>query len=146
MENLKTYVGMLAFAVLATLAFSFAAPPTSANKLMIRTYTADTITDTENDTLIVIPQILSLYTYNAHFTVARLSGTGALKVYVQQSNVTSGTTDWVSIDSITATSAAAATYIADGTEFLGRRCRFIVDGGATQSTRYTLSYTFKKKN
>jgi hypothetical protein len=147
MKNIRNFAFVLVGLVLATLAFSFAPPgTTSSSKTMIRTYAADTITNAENDTLSVAEPINSLYTYNAHFTLNNLSGTRSIKVYLQQSNVTSGTADWVSIDSITASGSTVATYIADGTDFLGRRCRFIVDGTGTQSTRYTLSYCFKKKN
>lgn len=108
--------------------------------------TQDTLTDAEKDTIAVPANILSLYTYDIQPVVTQLSGTAAVKVYLDQSAKASGNTDWFCIDSSASLTNAAPRGILDGTDLLGYRYRLRFSGSGTQSTVYNCSYLLKKKN
>lgn len=105
---------------------------------------ADTITNAEKDTLLLPVTMYSQYTYCIQGVRTSLSGTHNVKFVLQQSNTTSGNTDWVGVDSTSTTSATIG--LLQGQELYGIRYRILVNGSGTQSSRYALNCTFKKKN
>lgn len=107
-------------------------------------WTADTITNTENDTLALPVNLLSDYQYNYTLVKTNLSGTTALKLYLQESNLTSGTTDWITVDSSVTTTTTLGRI--KNTDTYGVRHRLIVDGSGTQSSKYWLYAKLKKQN
>jgi len=107
-------------------------------------FTADTITNAEKDTLSFPVNLLSNFQLNVSTVRTSLSGTHNVKVYLDESNLTTGTTDWRVIDSTSTTTATVAT-IRQATIY-GVRYRLRVSGTGTQSSRYTLQLTAKPVN
>ena len=105
---------------------------------------ADTITNAEKDTLLLPVTMYSQYTYCIQGVRTSLSGTHNVKFVLQQSNTTTGNTDWVGVDSTSTTTATIG--LLQGAELYGVRYRILVNGSGTQSSRYALNCTFKKKN
>lgn len=103
----------------------------------------DTITNTEADT---IPLALSLdkvsYKYNYGLTRTSLSGTANVTVILQESNETSGTTNWYTVATATGTGATNANI--SGAQNYGVRQRIILTGSGTQSTSYRLTARLTK--
>lgn len=108
--------------------------------------TADTLTNTEKDTISFSDNIASLYTYCFQPVITQLSGTASVKVYLDQSTASSGTTDWTAIDSTASLTNAAPRGILDGTDLLGYRYRLRFVGSGTASVRYTCTGRLKRKN
>lgn len=125
-------------------AFEFEfAPPDNAYKA----YPADTLSNALKDTLVLPYTFASRYTYSVHFTLAAISGTRAMKIYLDESNTLStlsSSTGWVAVDSLTPT-AAVNEYVMRGPQVYGRKLRLRVSGntGATQAVRYTATALFK---
>lgn len=112
-------------------------------------YTGDTITNSEDDTLSMPSswgKSVSRFTYDWSIEKTQLSGTTNVGALVQESNTRSGTvTDWLTIDS-TDQAATALIARATGDEIYGLSQRLVLQGrGATQSTRYVVRLTLKKK-
>lgn len=121
-------------------------------------YRKDTITNAAKDTLFVgnrassawntvttPASFLSLYTYDISIVRASLSGTHNVKVYLDKSDMRSGTsTDWQVIDSTSATTATNATI--RGTDATAARYRLRISGTGTQSSTYQIWSIWKKKN
>ena len=111
-----------------------------------KAFTLDTLTNTANDTLSLPFTFASRFTYSVHVTLATISGTRALKVYLDEANALSGSTGWVAVDSITSATAIHE-YKMDGSEVYGRKHRIRVDGnaGATQSVSYRITANYKRQ-
>lgn len=109
----------------------------------IRKTTIDTITNAEKDTLAVAGTLLSPYYYNIQGFRTSLSGTHNVKVYLDQSAVTSGDTDWIAVDSTSTTTATL--FALRGTAY-GIRYRIRMSGTGSQSSRYGVTYVFKPLN
>ena len=121
-------------------------------------YRKDTITNAAKDTLFVgnrassawntvttPANFLSLYTYDISIVRASLSGTHNQKVYLDKSDMRSGTsTDWQVIDSTSTTTATNATI--RGTDATGARYRLRISGTGSQSSTYQIWSIWKKKN
>lgn len=105
----------------------------------------DTISNTEIDTISPGFLLTSPWQYSIHLRLTHISGTRAMKIYLQESNVVSGNTDWFSTDSITPTTAVN-TYMLKGTNVWGRRQRLYIRGntGATQVERYSVDMLYKR--
>lgn len=120
-------------------------PPKSYQK----TFTHDTLTNTEKDTL-VIPWILaSPYQYSIQFKVAKISGNANnnFKAVLDQANTT-GSTLWMAIDSFTRTGADSLRrdWLIKGTHTYGARLRLRLIGAGTSSTQYDVSVNIKPPN
>jgi len=104
----------------------------------------DTITNAEIDTITLPVNFISLYT--GLFTAQRinLSGTTNVSMFLDESNFTSGTNNWYTLNTVVGTGATVA--IATESELRGLRYRIRLVGSGTQSTRYVLNVTAKKKN
>lgn len=106
------------------------------------TFTADTITDTENDTLTLPYNVFSSYSSLYQFTRTNLSGTTDVTVTVEQSALVSGS-DWVVVATSSGSGATNEGLVINPTA--GLRYRVILDGDGTQSTRYTCEAVLKKQ-
>ena len=135
---------MLAFVMIASAFGGYDAGDAATGKYYRKAFTKDTITNAANDTLAVPVNLLSLYTYDYTLVKTNISGTTALKLYLQESNLTSGNTDWLTIDSSVVSTTTTGRI--KGTDVFGVRHRLIVDGSGTQSSSYNLQATLKRKN
>lgn len=106
------------------------------------TFAADTITDSESDTLLLPADFVSPWSYAYHVAMNSLSGTDTLAFVVQESLQKTGNADWVTI-ATGAGSADVSTRIT-GALMYGRRQRIIINGSGTQSTRYSITFVAKK--
>lgn len=102
---------------------------------------ADTITNTENDTITIPAKFKTNYQINVSVVRTSLSGTHNVKLYLDESNLLTGTTDWRVIDSTSTTSATVATI--RQSVLYGLRYRVRVSGTGSQSSRYKLDFTGK---
>lgn len=135
---------ILACVVAAMFAFDraeFAAAPKTTYRYA---WTADTITNAEKDTLSVPVNLLSNYQVQIQAVRTSLSGTHNVKLYLDESNLLSGTTDWRVIDS-TSTTTATIGAIRQETTY-GIRYRVRVSGTGTQSSRYAMNIVAKPVN
>lgn len=107
------------------------------------TFTNDTITDSEIDTLLLPADFTSPWSYAFHVVTDSLSGTDTLAFTVQESILKSGTTDWVTIASGTGSKTVSPVRI-NAALMYGRRVRLIIRGSGTQSTTYAVTFLAKK--
>lgn len=128
------------FAVLFVSALNVKAQ--TLDPLYAYTFTPDTITNTERDTLLLPTDFVSPWSYLYHVVIDSLSGTDTLAFTIQESALKSGNTDWVSV----ATGAGSRGNPAriTGDLMYGRRQRIIIIGSGTQSTRYSIMFLAKK--
>ncbi len=108
-----------------------------------RPYSLDTITNAANDTILLPVALYSAF--EGVFQVVRtsISGTPNVAIKVEQSNIASGNTDWVSV--ATGSGTGATTEALQLTSMNGLRYRLILDGTGTQSTSYRAHITIKRK-
>jgi hypothetical protein len=109
-------------------------------------FTADTITNAELDTLTLPVNLYSDYTFDYQVTRTNVSGTSKITIYLQESNLTSGNTDWITIDSIGTSNSGATPGRITGDHVYGVRHRLIFDGGGTHATKYTCMAMLKRVN
>jgi hypothetical protein len=121
-------------------------------------YRLDTLTNTESNILTIgrrdnsvwntvtnPTNFLSLYTFDVKVKTANLSGTHSVKVVLDGSNVSSGTsTGWVGLDSLTTT--AQNTIQLRTTDATATRYRLRISGTGTMSSTYQVWMFCKKKN
>lgn len=131
---------IILFAVLIVSALSLKAQTLDA--FYTYTFTPDTITNTESDTLLLPADFTSPWSFAYHITMNALSGTDTLSFVIQESVLRSGNADWITI----ATGAGSADVFTriTGALMYGRRQRIIVNGAGTQSTRYSITFLAKK--
>lgn len=101
----------------------------------------DTITNAEKDTLAIAPNFLTNYQLSVNVVRTSLSGTYNVKMYLDESNLTTGTSDWHVIDSTSTTSATVGTIYRPLLYQVRYRVRLA--GTGTQSSRYQMSITAK---
>jgi len=108
-----------------------------------KAYSLDTITNAANDTILLPVTLYSAF--EGVFQVVRtsISGTANIALKVEQSNIASGNTDWVSV--ATGSGTGATTEALQLTSMNGLRYRLILDGTGTQSTSYRAHITLKRK-
>lgn len=126
-----------------TEAVAFATPGTYYDKV----WNLDTITNTEIDTLTLTGQLstlVSAFQYNYAIKRTSISGTANVKVYLDESAQTTGTTNWYTIDSSSTTTATNATIRA--AYLYGKRHRLRVKGTGTQLTSYLIAANYKQTN
>ena len=104
-------------------------------------WTADTITNAEKDTLAVPVSLFTNYQIQVQSVRTSLSGTHNVKLYLDESNLNSGITDWRVIDS-TSTTTATIGAIRQAVTY-GVRYRVRVSGTGTQSSRYAMNIVAK---
>ena len=122
------------------------------NEPSIYAFRKDTLTNALKDTLAVSGTLASSYTYSIHVRLLKLTGTQAMKVYLDESNgagaKNSGiyATGWTTIDSLTP-SATATELSMLGTEVRGLKHRIRVSGtaSATQTVAYTVNALYTRK-
>lgn len=109
-----------------------------------RLFTADTITNTEVDTLLLPVNVLTNYEAAVAVWIANLSGTSNLTIVVDEGWVDAlGVQRWdVGQDTIVSASAAASVLVDIG-RLAGRNYRIRITGSGTQSTRYSVSFFAK---
>jgi len=103
--------------------------------------TSDTITDAENDTLTVPANLISPWGVKLSADVANLSGTTAMKIYIQGSTDLTTAKDWYTIDSVTVSGAGVYSWEDDRVNDVAHR--FIIDGSGTQSSTYDVRAVYK---
>ena len=107
------------------------------------TFTTDTITDTEADTLLLPADFVSPWSYTYSIVVDSLSGTDTLSFVLQESVSKSGNTDWVTVSTGAGSELTSPLRITAALMY-GRRARIIVRGSGTQSTTYAITFLAKK--
>jgi len=103
-------------------------------------FTADTITNAENDTINMSVQFLDAWVPVAFLETTQLSGTQAINLIIQENSRLTGTTGWISVDTVALSGSSdldRLSYPAAPYWVRGQRMRIIIDGSGTQSTRYT---------
>ena len=112
-----------------------------------KTWTLDTITNTEKDTLALSSILESAYQYSIQARVLRISGTKNVKFVLDQTNAT-GSTVWMPIDSVSAASpdTLKTVFLMKGANVWGNKHRIRVVGTGTQSTSYQVTALYKRTN
>lgn len=112
------------------------------------TFTADTITNAENDTLTISPNLISFWSYNWTLRATQESGTKDVIFILQESNERTGDS-WYEVERDTASGSGTTITRLFGSGLSGRaqgvRQRVILDGSGTQSTTYVVKATYKKE-
>lgn len=135
---------VLIMGIFAMLAIAFAFTTTQTGQTYYASqYTAKTITNAGKDTTTIGTTFLSDFQYDIVCVKANTSGTTNIKMYLDESNLASGNTDWVTIDSsVTSTTTTARIK---GDHIYGYRHRIRLSGTGTQVSTATLSVRYKKK-
>lgn len=136
---LATFAAALMFAESTRKSELYNTPPAVSN-YYTREFTADTITNAENDTISIPAQFLDAWVPNVFLETTQLSGTQAINLIIQENSKLTGTTGWVSVDTVALSGSSDAdrlSYPAAPYWVRGLRMRVIIDGSGTQSTRYT---------
>lgn len=145
MKTLKYFAGLVILCAVLLFAEStrnselYNNPPAVSN-YYTREFTADTITNAENDTINMPAQFLDAWVPNAFLETTQLSGTQAINLIIQENSKLTGTTGWVSVDTVALSGSSDVdrlSYPAAPYWVRGLRMRIIIDGSGTQSTRYT---------
>lgn len=156
MKRFENKLGWFAVAFfLVSILFSFTsnAPDeeefVAGSSIYENTFTADTITDAENDTLAISPALISNWFYNWTLRVTQATGTKNVIFILQESNERSGDS-WYEVERDTATGSGETIVRLYGSGLSGRvsgvRQRVILDGSGTQSSTYVVKATLKKDN
>ena len=129
------------FAVLG-IAFAFTTTQTGSTYYASQ-YTAKTITNAGKDTTVVGTSFVSDFQYDIVCVKANTSGTTNVKMYLDESNLSTGNTDWVTVDSSVTTTTTTGRI--KGDHVYGYRHRIRLVGTGTQVSTATLSVRYKKK-
>lgn len=136
-------VGALAFVALLMVVLIAAVPDDNpAAYEMYRQSAADTITNTEADTITLTPNLFSYWKYNYTVLGTQLSGTIDFDVTVQESNTTSGS-EWYTLATDSLATSAGTLQLTGNVA--GLRHRVIITGVGTQSSTYQFRATLKKE-
>ncbi|MFZ7152196.1 MAG: hypothetical protein ACO1HP_00360 [Bacteroidota bacterium] len=143
---MKAIAIILGFVLMVGIAADYTAPPPQIYQY---TWTTDTLTDTEGDTLTGVTLYYDLWNYNYSCTATQLSGSTNIIHILQENNFTSGNTgSWYEVERDTLVGAGTQRLYGGSNLYpsliKGVRQRVIVKGIGTQSSRYTLKGTFKK--
>jgi hypothetical protein len=102
---------------------------------------ADTITDTENDTLTNTDVLSGFYYYNYAARTTEIADTVLTSIYLEENNTEAGT-EWYRVDTLSFTNQGFGRIY--GGPMYGLRHRLIVDGtSANQDFRYVITATYK---
>lgn len=101
------------------------------------------IAGTEADT-IALANLISNYQLSVETQKANVSGTTNIAVYLDASNSTTGTDNWIAIDTLPGTSTGLAKDTYDRAYYLRYRLR--LKGTGTQSSTYKVWVMAKKTN
>lgn len=124
-------------------ATAFAVKAQTLDAFWSYTFTADTITDTENDTLLLPADFVSPWSYTFSIVLDSLSGTDTLSFVIQESVSKSGNTDWVTVSTGAGSELTSPLRLTSALMY-GRRTRLIIRGAGTQSTAYAVTFLAKK--
>ena len=142
MKHLKYFVGL----VIVCAALLFAAP--SVSNTYRHELTAGTITNAENDTIAIPAQFLDAWIPSVYLETTRASGTMAINLILQENSTITGSTRWVSVDTVAIGNAASGftrlDYPFQPYHMRGLRARVIIDGSGTQSVTYTGRFIAKR--
>jgi hypothetical protein len=120
----------------------------SAANIYRYSWSADTLTNTANDTLLVPPNLVSLWTYNTVLTASNVSGTTDIILILQENNASTGAV-WYEVERDTLNGAGSVRLHGGSQAALGYvkgvRQRYIVDGDNTQVSVYSMTTTLKKE-
>lgn len=130
----------LAIAFLANTNSFYADPSASIYQY---TFTSDTITDTEADTLVLPVLLYSKWDYNWTVTTTQESGTTDITAKLYESHLSSGDS-WYQLTDTLALSGATDIDRLTGSPVAGIRQRLILTGAGTQTTTYTVKAIYKK--
>ena len=154
MKTLKYFAGLVIVCTVLLFAEStrnselYNTPPAASDTYRYMP-SADTITNTESDTIAVPAQFLDGWIPVLKFETTQLSGTQNLSFVFQESHLLTGTTDWMATGSAVTTSGATDSdifrYASATTPVMsGLRARIIITGTGTQSSRYTVRFVAKR--
>lgn len=122
----------------------FYTAPTGREDRIVKTWTHDTLTTTEIDTLNLTNILASPYQYSYQMKIAKISGTPSLKVVLDQKNVPANS-DWIGIDSVAVSGAdSTKTYwLIKGANTWGiqHRLRLV---GTTGVNQYDITANLKR--
>jgi len=118
------------------------APSTGA---VVKSWTLDTITNAEKDTLTLGEVLASPYQYSYQVRLANISGTRSIKFYLEQTSGT-GSTRWMKVDSLTTSGAVINDYLMKGADTWGNKHRILVHGSGTEVVSYKVDGWLKKTN
>ena len=107
------------------------------------TFTTDTITNTEADTLLLPADFVSPWSYTYSIVLDSLSGADTLSFVVQESASKSGNSDWVTVSTGAGSELTSPLRLTTALMY-GRRARIIIRGSGTQSTTYSIVFLAKK--
>ena len=107
------------------------------------TFTTDTITNTEADTLLLPADFVSPWSYTYSIVLDSLSGADTLSFVVQESASKSGNSDWVTVSTGAGSELTSPLRLTTALMY-GRRARIIIQGSGTQSTTYSIVFLAKK--
>ena len=142
MKTLNYFVGL----VIVCAALIFAS--TSVSNTYRYELPAGTITNAENDTIAIPAQLLDAWVPSVYLETTRASGTMAINLILQESSRLTGTTRWVSVDTVAIGNAASGftrlDYPFAPYHMRGQRARVIIDGSGTQSVTYTGIFIAKR--
>lgn len=116
------------------------APPTT----LPYTWSLDTISNANNDTLDLPWVLQSRYTQAYQITRTSISGTANVAVSIQANVAYRDSTDPVWVTVATTSGTGATNELLTLAESYGQRYRIIVDGTGTQSTSYRISFLGKR--
>ena len=119
-----------------------AAPSSNA---IVKSWVVDTITNAENDTLLLGEILASAYQYAYQIRMANISGTRSIKFYLEQTSAT-GSSRWMTVDSAITSGAVINNYLMRNANTWGNRHRIIIDGTGTQSISYKIDGWLKRTN
>lgn len=113
-----------------------------------KSFTLDTFANATTETQNVPFSFASRYTGSIHVTLTTLSGTRAMKIFLDETNDLTGATGWAAIDSVAPSAAVGNEYVIQRPEVYGRKQRIRVKGtaGATQSVAYKTTVAYKRRN
>lgn len=114
----------------------------TGSNVYLKTFTG-AIVNAEKDTL-SLPNFLSNYQLAIQTTRTAGTGTHSVKLYLDESIYSTGTTNWRTIDS-TSTTTATQAFLRQSVTY-GLRHRIRMSGAGTQSSTYTVAVVGKKLN
>lgn len=113
-----------------------------------KSFTLDTFANATTETQNVPFSFASRYTGSIHVTLTTISGTRAMKIFLDETNDLTGATGWTAIDSVAPSAAVGNEYVIQRPEVYGRKQRIRVKGnaGATQSIAYKTTVAYKRRD
>ena len=112
---------------------------------VVKSWTADTITNAESDTLTLGEVLASPYQYSYQIRLGNISGTRSIKFYLEQTSGT-GSTRWMKVDSSVTSGSTINDYLMKGANTWGNKHRIVIIGAGTEVVTYKVDGWLKKTN